>query len=368
MKILVLNAGSSTLKASLFAMDKPHAQALWSQTWDWDISQVTEEDFRSFLTPILHESLYAIGHRVVHGGNQFKSPVLINEEVKKAIADLAPLAPLHNPLNLKGIEWMEHLLPQVPQVAVFDTAFHSHLPSKARTYPIPEQWRLWGIEKYGFHGISHAYCANKAAEILKKPLNRIRMITCHLGNGSSLAAVKDGTCIETTMGFTPLEGLMMGTRSGSIDPGVLLYLLREKNFTEKMLDNGLNDESGLKGIAGDSDMRILLQRRREGDGKAKLAIEMYVYRLQCAIGALTGALQGVEAIVFTGGIGENATEIRAETCQSLEFLGAQLDPHLNQSKSSEDRVLSLENSRIQILTVHTREDLAIAKSAMEVIR
>ena len=268
--------------------------------------------------------MQAVGHRVVHGGDRYSTAVLITPEVKRTIDELSELAPLHNPASLQGITAMEEALPGVPQVAAFDTAFHATLSETARTYPVPEKWtRDWGIRRYGFHGLSHSYCTDRAAAMLGR--KDLRLIIAHLGNGASVSAVRTGTCVDTSMGFTPLEGLMMGTRSGSIDPGLLIYLLRKKNLDADQLDHALNYESGLLGVSRvSSDMREVLAAAGD-DANARLAIDIYVHRIRQAIGAMAATLGGVDGLVFTAGVGENAAEIRERVCTNLRFLGLMLD-------------------------------------------
>jgi acetate kinase len=301
------------------------------------------------------EALSCIGHRVVHGGARFIEPTRINPSVKEGIRQVIPLAPLHNPANLEGIELMESFFPDVPQVAVFDTAFHSTLPEQVKTYPLPLGWRQKGIQKYGFHGISHQYCAGRATELLPKAS---RLINCHLGNGASLCALLNGKSIDTTMGMTPLEGLMMGTRCGSIDPGLIFYLLREHHMSPQELDYLLNFESGLKGIGGHSDMRDLMGR---GDEQAALAIEMYVYRLKAFIGAFASSLGGVDALIFTAGIGENSAEIRHKACEGLGYLGIKLDEAKNKN-CRPDMDIATSDSPCRVLVIHTQEEWMIAKN------
>jgi acetate kinase len=301
-----------------------------------------------------------VGHRVVHGGKEFEKSTLVTPEVEAAISRMAVLAPVHNPANLEGIEVVERILPAVPQVAVFDTAFHRQMPLPAVVYPGPYEWFEQEIYRYGFHGISHQYCAQRTAQILGKDLESLRLITCHLGNGCSLAAVRHGHSVDTTMGFTPLEGLMMGSRSGSIDPGILLYLLQQKKYSVEQLNETLNKASGLKGISGSGDMRQILREIKEGKPKAKLAFDMFVHRLRYYIGAMLATLGGLDALVFTGGIGENAAEVREAACESFAFLGLKLDPQKN-AQSPADEDISAADSAIPVLIVHTQEDWAIAR-------
>lgn len=303
------------------------------------------------------EEVERIGHRVVHGGSQFQKPTLITPSVKKEIQKLIPLAPLHNPANLKGIEQMEKLFPSVPQIAVFDTAFHCHMPEVVKTYPLPYAWREKGIQRYGFHGISHHYCAYRISQLMNRGLEELNIVNCHLGNGDSLCAISKGMSVETTMGFTPLEGLMMGSRSGSIDPGILFYLMREHQYTFEQLDHILNFESGLEGICSHSDMREVVADPSE---KARLALNMFVYRLRFYIGALLINLGPLDVLSFTGGIGENSSIVRRDACQGLKFLGIELDEVKNQS-CVPDQDIATPTSRTRVFIIHTEEQWMIAK-------
>jgi acetate kinase len=400
-KILVLNAGSSSQKSCLYEIDENTAlpefapAPLWQADADWTHQRGTTEvkittasgvkledkldtNARSKVIEYILETLWSgsarvlsqasdidiVGHRVVHGGNEFEKSTLVTPEVKTAISRMAVLAPLHNPANLEGIEVVERILPNIPQVAVFDTAFHRQMPLEAMVYPGPYDWYEQQIYRYGFHGISHQCCSRCAAQILGKDLESLRLITCHLGNGCSLAAIQHGHSIETTMGFTPLEGLMMGSRSGSIDPGIILYLLEQKKLTVEQLDETLNTSSGLKGISGTGDMRQVLHDCKGGNPRAKLAFDMFVHRLRYYIGAMLATLGGLDALVFTGGIGENAAEVRTAACGTFAFLGLKLDEQKN-AQSPPDQLISSVDSAIPILIIHTQEDWAIAKECWE---
>ncbi len=396
MRILVLNAGSSSQKSRLYEIDKLASDLppvpLWQADADWahhpgttDLKVTTsggakkEEslptDKRSAVIEHMLQtltsgetraidSLSAIdiaGHRVVHGGTEFEDSVFVTPQVKAAIRKMAVLAPEHNPANLEGIEAIERLAPAMPQVAVFDTAFHRSMPDEVVVYPLPYDWfAKEGIRRYGFHGISHSYCARRAAQILGKDLSSLRLITCHLGNGCSLAAIRQGRSIDTSMGFTPLEGVMMGSRSGSIDPGILFYLQREKGYTADQLNTTLNKASGLKGIAGSGDMRQVLQQMHAGDARARLAFDMFTHRLRSCIGAMLSSLGGLDALVFAGGIGENAAAVRAAACEAFGFLNLELDMQKN-AKSPADEDIAAQGSRVRVLIVRTQEDWAIAQ-------
>jgi acetate kinase len=302
-----------------------------------------------------------VGHRVVHGGLEFEQSTFVTAEVKTAIARLAELAPAHNPANLEGIAAIEQVLGAVPQVAVFDTAFHAQIPEMAAIYPGPYEWFEEDIRRYGFHGISHQYCAARAAEILDRDLNELRLVTCHLGNGCSLAAIRGGRSLNTTMGFTPLEGLMMGTRSGSIDPGLLLHLLRQPNYSVDRLDRILNQESGLEGISGlSSDLREILTAMAQGNARAQLAFDAYVHSLRSHIGAMLACLGGLDALVFTAGVGEHAAQVRGAACEAFAFLGLKLDQKKN-AQSRLDWDIAAPDSTVRVLVIHTEEDWEIAR-------
>jgi len=302
-----------------------------------------------------------VGHRVVHGGKNFDKATAITPEVKSAIASMSAFAPLHNRAELQAIEIIEKRIGPVFQVAAFDTGFHSRLPEPAAVYPGPYEWLAQGIRRYGFHGINHQYCAERTAQLLGKDLPALKLVTCHLGNGCSLAAIRGGRSIDTTMGFTPLEGLMMGTRSGSVDPGILTYLVRQGQLTGQQLDDLLNSKSGLWGISGiSSDMRQIVAAMKNGHPRAKLAFEIFVHRLQSGIGAMMAVLGGIDALVFTAGIGENSPEVRVAACANLGFLGLKLDAAKN-AQSSADQEISLPDSAVRILIVRAQEDWAIAR-------
>jgi acetate kinase len=307
-----------------------------------------------------------VGHRIVHGGPEFEQPVLITQEVKRVIAKVAGFAPLHNQAELAGIDLVEELLGTVPQVAVFDTSFHRNLPRPAAVYPGPYEWFERGIRRYGFHGISHQYCSERAAEMLGKELAFLRLITCHLGNGCSLAAIDRGRSVDTTMGFTPLEGLMMGTRSGSVDPGILTYLIREDRNSGEQIDNLLNEQSGLLGISGVSgDMRLVLNAMKARNKRAELAFAIFIHRLRSCMGSMLMALNGVDAVVFTAGIGENSPEVREAACAAFGFLGLKVDPGENRS-SQGDRDIATPDSSVRVLVVRAQEEWAIARECWRI--
>ena len=312
--------------------------------------------------------LAGIGHRVVHGGEAFHEPVRIDETVMTAIEELIPLAPLHNPANLMGIRVaMEHV-PQIPQVAVFDTAFHQSIPEHAYLYALPYNlYEKQKVRRYGFHGTSHGYVARQAAHYLDKPIEDLNIITLHLGNGASAAAIRGGKSIDTSMGLTPLEGLVMGTRSGDLDPAILFYLSRESGFDMDALDTLLNKESGLKGICGENDMRTISEAAGQGDHQARLALTIFCYRLKKYIGAYMAALGGVDCIVFTGGIGENSATVRQMSCQGLERLGIRLDEEKNSIRQQDILEIQATDSSVRLLVVPTDEELEIAGQTLQVI-
>ncbi len=301
-----------------------------------------------------------VGHRIVNGGEKFKQPLFITPSVRAGIKRMAAFAPLHNRVELEGIEMIQKRLGRVRQVAVFDTGFHSNLPRAAAIYPGPYAWAEQGIRRFGFHGINHEYCAGRAAQLLGKDLGSLRLVTCHLGNGCSLAAIEGGHSVDTTMGFTPLEGLMMGTRSGSVDPGIVTYLMRTKRLSGPQLDEILNRRSGLLGISGlSADMREIVSAMKDGHERAKLAFEIFVHRLRAGIGSMIAALKGIDALVFTAGIGENSPDVRAAACANFGFLRVQLDPSSNAAPLS-DREISSPGSAVRVLVIQAREDWAIA--------
>ena len=400
MKILVLNSGSSTLKAACYeigvAPPGDPAAPIWEGKIEFDGADAeirsssharmrlqkrvhaesrrtpTEEllsDLWSGAPPLFRSSsdISVVGHRIVHGG-AFSEPTFIAPEVKDAIRHNCVFAPLHNPAGLDGIETIEKILGSVPQVAVFDTAFHTGLPGPAAVYPGPYEWLSRGIRRYGFHGINHEYCSQRASRLLGRELRSLRLVTCHLGNGCSLAAVRDGKSVDTTMGFTPLEGLMMGTRTGSIDPGILTFLMRQDHLSADQLDDLLNKKSGLAGISGlSNDMRDIVSATKAGNPRAKLAFDMFIHRLTSSIGAMVATLGDVDALVFTAGIGENSAEVRQAACSNLEFLGVRLDSSKN-GQPPHDGDISSANSRVRILVVRAQEDWAIACASWNLVR
>lgn len=399
MKILVLNSGSSTQKSAFFDIDvKSSAEPiapLWEGKLEWDDnhevlsiknsagrrirtdSETSSHDRQASVEKLLRnlwsgptavlqsasEIQYA-GHRIVHGGPKLTQPAIVTLEVKRAIANLSAIAPLHNQAGLDGIALLEKLLPSIPQVAVFDTGFHRTLPAAAKTYAGPYHWYEQGIRRFGFHGINHEYCANRVTQLLGRDPKELKVISCHLGNGCSLAAIDGGKSVDTTMGFTPLEGLMMGTRTGSIDPGILTHLLRTKYADARDLDEILNHKGGLLGISGfSSDMRDILEAMRNGNERAKLAFDIFVHRLCSEIGAMAASLGGVDVLVFTAGIGENSAEVRAAACTQLKFLGIEVDRAKNATPKP-DAPISSPTSKVHVLVIRAQEDWTIARECV----
>jgi acetate kinase len=314
------------------------------------------------------DEIDAIGHRVVHGGENFDKSVLITDKVLDEIKDLSALAPLHNPANALGIEVCQQLMPGKPNVAVFDTAFHQTMPSEAYMYPLPyADYTEFKVRKYGFHGTSHYFVSKECAKVLGK--EDAKIIVCHLGNGASISAVKGGKCIDTSMGLTPLQGLMMGTRCGDIDPASVLYVMQKRELSAKEMDTRMNKESGLLGIYGkSSDFRDILEAVKEGSERAKLAFEMFAYRVKSYIGAYAAALGGVDAICFTGGIGENALPVREKICADLAYLGVDFDKEENSQRKDGTQELTKEGSKVKVFKIQTNEELVIAKDTYELVR
>jgi acetate kinase len=394
MKILALNSGSSSQKACLFEIGETlpnHPPVpLWEGRIEWsgDTAAIVVKNAQGVVLKeelpvssreqvIQHllrtardgnaraiasvSEIDAVGHHIVHGGSHFATPVRITNEVHSAIESVAAFAPLHIRAELEGMKIVENLLGAVPQMAVFDTEFHRQMPLSAAIYPGPYEWFERGIRRYGFHGINHQYCAERATQLLGKDPKSLKLVTCHLGNGCSAAAIHEGRSLDTTMGFTPLDGLMMGTRSGSVDPGILTFLMRQGQLDGQDIDNVLNQKSGLLGISGlSSDMRDILVGIQQGHERARLAFDIYVHRLRAAIGSMAAVLGGVDALVFTAGVGENSPEVRAAACNGLKFLGLRLDTNANE-RPSLDQDISTPDSRVRVLVIRAQEDWAIAK-------
>ncbi len=391
MRVVLLNAGSSSLKCSV--MESADRTVIAQVKADWagpvtryersgpGAARIREqvgfrdhgEAARHALEDLRAASVWAgeppaaVGHRIVHGG-EFSAPVRITPAVRSRLSALAELAPLHNPPGLEALAAAEALLPDIPHVAVFDTAFHATLPPAARIYPLPHAWtESWGIRRYGFHGLSHAYCTTRAAELLGRPASELCLVICHLGHGCSATAVLHGHSIDTTMGFTPLDGLMMATRSGSVDPGILTHVQRRHGLGTEEIDDALNQASGLFGVSGMSgDMREVLAAGRAGHERARLAIAIYVHRVRQAIGALAVTLGGLDAVVFTAGVGENAAEIRMASCQGLDCLGVELDVDAN-ARCHPDADVARRASRARVLVIAAREDLAMLSDVVRIV-
>lgn len=315
------------------------------------------------------DKIEAVGHRLVHGGDKFNQSVLIDQEVINKVVECTDLAPLHNPSTLKGVEAITKLLPKVPQVGVFDTAFHQSMPDYAFMYALPyEYYTKYGVRRYGFHGTSHRYVSKRACEILGVDYDKVRIITAHIGNGASMAAVKYGKSIDTSTGLTPTEGLIMGTRSGDVDPGALAYIVGKENLNGEQFSNLVNKKSGILGISGvSSDMREIESAIAEGNKRASLALEMYDYRIKKYVGAYAAAMGGVDIIVFTGGVGENQTTTREYVCRDMEFMGVKIDNELNAKTRGEEIVLSTPDSKVKVLVVPTDEEYLIASDTMDIV-
>lgn len=397
MKVLVLNCGSSSIKYQLFDMENNevlakggiekiglHGSFLKNQRSDGDTVKLVGEviDHQAGIEYILgvlisekHGSVRslseigAVGHRVVHGAEKFKRSVLIDEDVISKIQECIVLAPLHNPPNLKGILAMKAALPSIPQVAVFDTAFHQTMPDYAYMYAIPYSlYSKYGLRRYGFHGSSHRYVSQKACDVLNLEYKTQRIITCHLGNGASVTAIKGGISVDTSMGLTPVEGLMMGTRSGDLDLGVLMHIINKEEININAANTLINKHSGLIGVSGiSSDMREILSAVDEGNERAKLTLKMYTYRIKKYIGSYIAALGGLDVLVFTGGVGENAARVREESCRNMEYLGIDIDLAKNSDVRGKDTVISSDNSRARVVVIPTNEEYIIANDTMKII-
>lgn len=393
MKILVINTGSSSIKYQLFDMKKKQAMvsglaekigedtsSLEHEVIDENRSRRKKEedqriaDHRQGLNRIvellidpefgvIHDKseIAAVGHRVVHGGESFQSSTVIDEKVLQAIKENIPLAPLHNPPNLEGIEVSRSIFPDAPQVAVFDTAFHQTIPAKSYLYALPyDLYKEHRVRRYGFHGTSHAYVAEEAAVYLNKPLSELNLITLHLGNGASMSAVQGGRCLDTSMGLTPLEGLVMGTRSGDVDPAIPFFLAKNLNLSLEEIDRLLNKESGMKGLCGTNDMREVEDRAAAGEEKAQTALDVYVYRIKKYIGSYFAAMGKLDALVFTAGIGENSPLVRERSCENLQGLGIEIDLKKNEERLKENRDISSRQYPVKVLVIPTNEEKRIA--------
>ncbi|MCQ2340245.1 MAG: acetate kinase [Paludibacteraceae bacterium] len=390
MKILVLNCGSSSIKYALYNMDDRTVMTSGGaervglpdafvkvkmpdgekKKIMHDITEHTEGV--KFIFSLLTDpeigviqslsEIDAVGHRMVHGGEKFQQSVRIDAEVLEAFEAVSDLAPLHNPANMKGIKAVSELMPGLPQVGVFDTAFHQTMPDYAYMYALPyDVYKKYGVRRYGFHGTSHRYVSHRVCEMLGVSFGQQRIITCHIGNGASLAAIKNGKCMDTSMGLTPLEGVMMGTRAGDVDGGAITYLMKKMQLTPDQMSNFLNKDGGVAGIATvGSDMRDVEAACKAGDDRARLAIEMYTYRIKKYIGAYAAAMGGVDIIVFTAGVGENQPGLRRRMCEGLEFLGVKIDEDVNATLRGEEKVISTADSKVKVVVVPTDEELMIA--------
>lgn len=397
MKILVLNCGSSSVKYKLIDTDTDVTMAeggvekigledgflkFKKPDGSKEIKQLGLIDHKAAVMAILEnltdpnvgciksfEEIDAVGHRVVHGGEKFASSVLITDEVIQQVKDCYDLAPLHNPANITGIEAITALLPDVPQVGVFDTAFHQTMPARSFMYAIPyEYYKNDGVRRYGFHGTSHRYVSQRAAEILGEPIEKLKMVTCHIGNGGSITAVDGGKSIDTSMGLTPTEGLMMGTRTGDIDPGAITYLMTKHGMSASDVQTLINKKSGVAGISGISnDMREIEAAVNAGDPRAKLALDMYELRILKYVGAYAAEMGGLDVIVFTGGVGENQTGVRENVCEPLKFMGVEIDKELNAVTRGTETIISTPSSRVKVLIVPTDEELTIARDTQEIV-
>lgn len=394
MKVLVLNSGSSSIKYQFIDTDKKLALAkglvdrigmtgavLSHQRYDDEKIKIVGEilDHQIAVEYVLgvmlsknhgvisdKKEIDAVGHRVVHGGETFSGSVLITNEVVKVLQDNIELAPLHNPPNIKGIQACQRILPDTPQCGVFDTAFHSHMPPSSYLYGIPyELYKKYKIRRYGFHGTSHLFVSQRAASMLNKDIKDLKLITAHLGNGCSMAAVKNGVSIDTTMGFTPLEGLLMGTRSGDLDPSLILYIMGKEDLTLNEASTLLNKHSGLIGISGESsDMREIIAAVKDNQQRSKWAFEIFCYRIKKYVGAYAAAMGGLDGLIFTGGIGENSSEVREAVCKDLKFLGIELDELKNKNA---DEMISKDNSKVAVMRIPTNEELVIALDTAKIV-
>jgi len=399
MKILVLNCGSSSVKYQLIDIDKCYvlAKGMVSRIGmsgavlahkPHDRPEITiSEEILDHIAAVEHvismllspdhgvirdkSEISAIGHRVVHGGEKFPDSVLINQEVMQVLRSCIELAPLHNPHNIRGINACKQTLPGVPQVAVFDTAFHQKMPPYAYIYGIPYVlYKRYGIRRYGFHGTSHFYVSRRAAKMTKRPIEELKIITCHLGNGASMTAIKGGVSVDTSMGFTPLEGLLMGTRSGDLDPAIILHIMAREELSLHEANTLLNKHSGMQGISGISgDMQDIISEVQKGNSAAQLALDVYCYRIRKYIGAYTAVLGGLDALIFTAGIGENSPLVRKKSCQDLEFLGIKIDEEKNKQASSKRATeIQTKDSKVKVFCIPTNEELVIALDTKRIIQ
>ncbi len=394
MKILVLNCGSSSLKYKLFDEKKVIAQGGVEKIGlpDSFLKLVKPDGEKVILEYSMPEhtaavgfvfkqllskeygvlksvdEIGAVGHRVLHGAMKVTGSCLVTDEIIEVIKECAVLGPLHNPANLKGIMAVKELMPNCPQVAVFDTAFHQTMPEKAYMYAIPyELYQKWGVRRYGFHGTSHRFVSKRAIEYLGLDPNNSKLIVAHIGNGASMSAVVNGKCVDTSMGLTPLEGLVMGTRSGDIDAAAVLFLMEKEGYTAEQMDTVLNKKSGMLGLCGSSDMRDAAQKMVDGDERAKMAMDVYCYRIKKYIGSYAAAMGGLDAIAFTGGVGENHSYVREQVLKDMEFLGIKMDPAKNQAIHGDEAIISTPDSKVTVAVVPTDEELMIATDTKEIV-
>lgn len=362
MRVLVVNAGSSSLKLTLLDGTDTTIAARELQA---PRAQVDPEELRAALDSLGEPD--AVGHRIVHGGERFREAVRIDAGVETAMRELIDLAPLHQPKSLAALDAVTEALPGLPAVACFDTAFHATLPAAAATYALPAEWReRWGLRRYGFHGLSHAWVARRVPEMLGEDAYGLRIVSCHLGAGASLCAIEDGRSQDTTMGFTPLEGLVMATRSGSVDPGMLLWLLEHEECSAAELADALEYRSGLLGLAGSADMREIVVRAAEGDSPAQLALDVYAHRLRAGIAAMAASMAGMDVLAFTGGVGEHSAAVRALAVEGLRFLGVELDATRNDDTQG-DGEIGAHGAGVRTLALTAREDLEIARQVRAVL-
>jgi acetate kinase len=363
LRVLVVNAGSSSLKLTLL---DGHDNTIDSRELQAPRARVDPVELRAALDSPLGEA-DAVGHRIVHGGERYRTAVRIDASVEADLRALADLAPLHQPKSLAALDAVSELLPELPAVACFDTAFHASMPAAAFTYALPARWReRWGLRRYGFHGLSHSWVARRTPVLLQRDPADLRIVSCHLGAGASLCAINEGRSLDTTMGFTPLEGLVMATRSGSVDPGMLLWLAEREELSVAEIADSLEHDSGMLGLAGSADMREIVDRDAAGEPSAQLALAVYVHRLRAGIAAMTASLGGLDALVFTGGVGEHSPEVRARTTSGLGFLGVSLDEERN-SRPDSDMLVGAEQAPVRTLVLAAREDLEIARQARAVL-
>ncbi len=363
MRVLVVNAGSSSLKLALLDGDDT---VIAARELDAPRAQVDPDQLRAALDTVLREA-DAVGHRIVHGGARFTRAVRIDADVEAGMRELCDLAPLHQPKSLAALDAVTEMLPGLPAVACFDTAFHASLPDAAATYALPGVWReRWGLRRYGFHGLSHSWVARRTPELLERGASGLRIVSCHLGAGASLCAIADGRSRDTTMGFTPLEGLVMATRCGDVDPGMLLWLSEREGLSAAELADALEHRSGLLGLCGTADMREILARADLGDLQARLALDVYLHRLRGAIAAMAATLEGMDVLVFTGGVGEYSPAVRSHTAEGLSFLGVNVDEARNRQAAG-DAEIGADGAGVRTLVLASREDLEIARQVRRVL-